>query len=169
MVVHGVELFIKKKVAYYDSEYKPSSLESMDDVLDGFENGIDKDKKQICVYFRPEETKALKYLALDLEGSVSMSEIVQIASDKYDYTEEDIALYREQKDRDGSKMSTIYLGVEIRLQHQAVAKGLGLTGNQYYRMCLNGFLKKIKRVMDRESDYEAFLISHNLKKQGEMT
>jgi hypothetical protein len=132
---------LDQDIKYYDEEYSPEQLDDLKDILDGFEDYRDEEKKQYSTYFRPEETKALKYLALELGDSISISQIIQKATETYQYTEEEIEAYKKQDDRKGSQMSSIHLSPQTRDRHKRTAKSLGLTGNQFYRMCINGVIK----------------------------
>ena len=133
---------LEAEVAYYDKEYKPDYLLHTKDVVDGFDDQREHELKPYSTYFKEEEIIALKYLSLEIGANISISDIVQKATETYEYSKEEVALFKQQKDREGSKVSTISLSPQTRERHKKTAANLGLTGNQFYRMCINGVIKK---------------------------
>ena len=110
----------------------------LDDVLDGFYDQTSYDRKAITLYLQPDESRAIKILAAQIDQS--MTSIVIYAAEHYQISHDEIAFFQQQPDRKGAKTSSLFLTPDIRARHKKMASLLNLTGNQFYRLLINGVL-----------------------------
>tara|TARA_A100001035_G_C27786388_1_gene504618 strand:- start:1053 stop:1526 length:474 start_codon:yes stop_codon:yes gene_type:complete len=133
---------IEEETQFFINDWQPSMLDEMEDVVDGFRDDRESDKAAFTVYFKPTEIKFLKFMAYSAD--LSISSIVLRAAESYIFSGKEVEEFSKQKDREGAKQTTVYMSPEQRNRHKQIAKTIGLSTNQLYRMCINGVFKQEK-------------------------
>tara|TARA_A100001035_G_C27725532_1_gene474154 strand:- start:601 stop:1011 length:411 start_codon:yes stop_codon:yes gene_type:complete len=129
---------VEEEQQYFSQQWKPQQIEDIEDFIYPFNDDRESEKTAYTVYFRPDEIKRLKFASFENEQSISA--IVIRATASYLFSPDEIESYSTQKDRQGAKQTTIYMSPEQRDRHKVLAKKIGLSTNQLYRMCINGVL-----------------------------
>ena len=130
----------EEEIRFWKEEYDPKTLDSLDDLVDGFLDETHHDRSAITLYLKPEESRDIKILSAKVGFSISA--IIIRAAEVYQISDTEIEHFRQQADRKGAKVSSLYLTPEIRARHKKYASNLDLTGNQFYRLLINGVLRK---------------------------
>ncbi len=127
-------------IQFWETEYDPSMLDDWDDLIDGFQDETHKDRSAVTLYLKPDESVAIKVLSA--QTGFSISAIIIYAAETYPFTDDEVTHYTGQKDRRGAKVTSLYLTPDLRERHKRIAAQIGLTCNQFYRLLINGVLKK---------------------------
>ena len=129
---------IEEEQQYFSEQWLSKKIDQIDDFLYTFNDDRESEKAAYTVYFKPAEIKRLKFASFEHDQSISA--IVIRATGTYLFSSEEIDAYSQQKDRQGAKQTTLYMSPEQRDRHKALAKKIGLSANQLYRICINGVL-----------------------------